>query len=544
VKRAGIPGGEPLLLVHLALGALLLVIVTATLADPDLWGHLRFGRDVVAAGAIPKSDVYSFTADRPWINHEWLAEVLMYAAYAKGRTPGLVAFKAGLALATIGVVLWSLRRFRPPPMTYDVVAVVTVVGILWRIQTLRPQVFSLFLFALLLLTLSEAARGRTRALLGVPPIMALWVNLHGGWLLGMSTLAIWLAVALIERHQGTRRRVILCGAGLGAALATLANPYGVQLWMFLLETVGQRRPDILEWASIPGIPLGAATPWIVSVAAAGFALLRSPLPYRPRDLAVIGVLAILAFRVNRLDGFLAIAVGVLLAPEFAQLWPARSTGAAPWLGTAPSPGAAPCLGTAPSRGAAPLPGPAPSSGARNRPGTPNRRAAIAVTLVAAVAMSLPVERMIARSLTCLELTPEWLPEPEATDLIRAGRLQGNVLTWFDWGEYIIWQFGPDLKVSIDGRRETLYSDELLASHYRFYRNESDAVGSLAVGFPESLHADYIWLPRRFPVVDALRQHGWETAFEGPVSILFSRRAGPRLAVADPRLSSPRCFPGP
>ena len=530
--RAAIPWGEPLLLVHLALGALLLVIVTATLADPDLWGHVRFGRDVVAAGAIPKSDVYSFTADRPWVNHEWLAEVLMYAAYAKGGTPGLVAFKAGLALATIGVVLWSLRRFRPPPMTYDVVAVVTVVGILWRIQTLRPQVFSLFLFALLLLTLSEAARGRTRALLGVPVIMALWVNLHGGWVVGMGTLAVWLAVALIEPHQGARRRLIFCGAGLGAAIATLANPYGVRLWTFLLETVGLRRPDILEWASISGIPLGAAIPWIVSVAAAGFVLVRSPLPYRPRDLAVIGVLAVLAFRVNRLDAFLAIAVVVLLAPEFAQLWPARSPGAAPWLGAAPPPGAARS------------PGPAPSSGARNRPGTTNRRAAIAVTLVAAVAMSLPVERMIARSLTCLELTPEWLPEPEATEFIRAGRLQGNVLTWFDWGEYIIWQFGPGLKVSIDGRRETLYSDEQLASHYRFYRNESDAVGSPAVGFPESLHADYIWLPRRFPVVDALRQQGWETAFEGPVSILFSRRTGLRLAAADPRLSSPRCFPGP
>jgi hypothetical protein len=162
-----------------------------------------------------------------------------------------------------------------------------------------------------------------------------------------------------------------------------------------------------------------------------------------------------------------------------------------------------------------------------------------VTLVAVAAMSLPVERMIAQSLTCLELTPEWLPEPEATAFIRANRLQGNVLNWFDWGEYIIWQFGPDLKVSIDGRRETLYSDALLASHYRFYRSESDAVG-----FPESLHADYIWLPRRFPVVDSLRRQGWETAFEGPVSILFSRRASRPSAAAGPQLSSPRCFPGP
>jgi hypothetical protein len=153
-------------------------------------------------------------------------------------------------------------------------------------------------------------------------------------------------------------------------------------------------------------------------------------------------------------------------------------------------------------------------------------------------MSLPAEQMISRSLMCLELVPEWLPEPEAAEFIRANTLQGNVLNWFDWGEYIIWQFGPDLKVSIDGRRETLYSDARVASHYRFYQNEPDAVG-----LPERLHVDYIWLPRRVPVVDTLRRQGWATAFEGPVSILFSRRTDRKFAAAGARLSSPRCFPG-
>jgi hypothetical protein len=509
-----IPWGEPLLLVHLALGVLLLVIVTSTLADPDLWGHLRFGRDVIAAGAIPKADGYSFTSDRPWVNHEWLAEVLMYAVYATGGISGLIAGKAGLAVATLAVVLWSLRRFRPSPATYDVVGVVTIVGILWRIQTIRPQIFSLLLFALLLLALSQAGRGRLRALVAVPVIMALWVNLHGGWLLGMGALAIWLAVALVEPRQNWRRRAILCGAGLSAALATLANPYGVHLWTFLWETVGLRRPDILEWASISGIPFGAATPWIVSVTAAGFVLVRSPLPRRPRDLAVIGMLAVLAFRVSRLDGFLAIAVVVLLAPEFAQLW---VTGSSRGLT---------------ARGES-------HHGPLNGLTAPHRKAAIAVTLIAAAAMSLPAGRMIVQSLTCLDLISEWLPDPEAAEFVRANSLHGHVLNWFDWGEYIIWQFGPDLKVSIDGRRETLYSDAQLASHYAFYRNESDALG-----FPERIHADYIWLPRRLPVVDALKRQGWETAFEGPVSIVFSRRTDRQFASAAPRLASSRCFPGP
>ena len=136
----------------------------------------------------------------------------------------MIALQAGVALATLGVILWSLHRFRPSPWTWDILIVVTVVGILWRIQTIRPQLFSSVLFALLLLALSEAARGRTRALIGVPVIMALWVNLHGGWLVGLGTLAIWLAVALVEPGQDWRRRAVFLGTGLTAAMATLANP--------------------------------------------------------------------------------------------------------------------------------------------------------------------------------------------------------------------------------------------------------------------------------------------------------------------------------
>ena len=275
------------------------------------------------------------------------------------------------------------------------------------------------------------------------------------------------------------------------------------MWMFLRETVGLTRPDILEWAPISSIPFGAAIPWIVSVTAGAFVLIRSSLPFRPRDLAVVVVLAVAAFRVNRLDAFLAIAVVVLLAPEFAQLGSQRS------------------------------------SDLKNPRPAPHRRAAVAVTLIAAAFMSLAAGRAIVRGLTCLDLVSGSVPEQEATEFIRANRLRGNLLNWFDWGEYIIWQFGPDLKVSIDGRRETVYSDALLAAHYRFYRDEPDARD-----FPQRIRADYIWVPRRFAVVDTLKRQGWETAFEGPVSILFSRRTDHRFVEVGRHPSLSRCFPGP
>ncbi|MDH3256371.1 MAG: hypothetical protein OEM27_02040, partial [Nitrospinota bacterium] len=45
-------------------------------ADPDLWGHIRFGQDIWEQGEVHDTDPFSYTAEgQPWINHEWLMEV-------------------------------------------------------------------------------------------------------------------------------------------------------------------------------------------------------------------------------------------------------------------------------------------------------------------------------------------------------------------------------------------------------------------------------------------------------------------------------------
>jgi hypothetical protein len=64
-----------------------------TPADADLWGHLAFGPRHRATSQPIQSDNYSFTADRPWINHEWLSEVVFFSVYRIAGAPGLIAFK-------------------------------------------------------------------------------------------------------------------------------------------------------------------------------------------------------------------------------------------------------------------------------------------------------------------------------------------------------------------------------------------------------------------------------------------------------------------
>src|SRR5262245_29768663 len=67
---------------------LLLVAAIPTNADPDLWGNLRFGLDILSIHRISTVDLYSFTQDVPWINHEWLAQVTMAIAYTVAGTLG------------------------------------------------------------------------------------------------------------------------------------------------------------------------------------------------------------------------------------------------------------------------------------------------------------------------------------------------------------------------------------------------------------------------------------------------------------------------
>ena len=100
---------------------------------------------------------------------------------------------------------------------------------------------------------------------------------------------------------------------------------------------------------------------------------------------------------------------------------------------------------------------------------------------------------------------------------------------------MIWHFGPDLKVSMDGRRETVYSPAVVDAHMRFY-----AGGPGAVQYAEDLRPDYILIPAALPVVEELVSHGWRSACRGPTSVLLTRRdVVPCDARAEPRV---RFFP--
>ena len=96
------------------------------------------------------------------------------------------------------------------------------------------------------------------------------------------------------------------------------------------------------------------------------------------------------------------------------------------------------------------------------------------------------------------MNDEGLPEAEAVAFVRENNLHGRMITWFDWGEYAIWFGRPELRVSLDGRRETVYSEAVVDEQLAFARGDASAAG-----VAERYGADWIWLPTEAAVLPSL-----------------------------------------
>jgi hypothetical protein len=479
---------------QLWLGALvqfvILGLLALTAADADLWGHLTFGHDVLSSGHVVQVDRYSFTRDLPWINHEWLAEVLMAAAWQAAGAVGLTTLKLALVAGAGAFVLAAWRPFHLAPAWKDALLFVTALGVWPLVATIRPQAFSILLCAAFLFLLGQVRAGRGWARLVVPALFAVWVNTHGGWLVGAGILAIFTACALIDLALPLRLRLAILLMAVASAAACLVNPYGVRMLDFLLTTVRPERADIPEWQPVTSLPLPALVLWTLPMAVAVIALIRRRREAPLWAWLTIAMLAVGSMRVARLGGFFALAVGMLVAPLAA-------------------------------------------SARREADGTSRGidwTAIGAAICAAALAIAIFGRRV--------SMDAAWTPEPGAVEFARSRGLHGRLLTWFDYGEYAIWHLGPTLTVSMDGRRETIYSVAVRNRHTEIYRNGPGAIVAVA-----ELRPDYIWLPKSLPVVSHLESVGWHPYYVGPRSVILGLQ--PADLVRDDRpVPGRRDFPGP
>src|SRR5262245_2461782 len=461
--------------------------------DPDLWGHVRFGLDTLTNGRLSITDPYSFTQDVPWINHEWLSEIAQAIAYRGAGVLGLMLLKA-VVLGTAFLLLARQTAGVPVEWRWWMLAA-AIVGVAPAAFTMRPQLWTLLFVPLVWLALN---RGWWFA---IPLVFGVWANLHGGWIVGMGVGGLWLVGRTIDRRG---RMPIAAAAALAAGLlATLINPYGWQLWRFLFMTVRPWR-DITEWRPLwEQDDFSSAIVWLVVAA-----VIVVPTVVRRRSaLTWTGMLPAAWLGVSSL--FVA-----RLVPLFAEV--ALLGLAVAW--------------TAEAQMEQPL---RTQSIADSQP--PRRPARFLIVDAAAIAAIVLVN--LASQTRCLTIGRDaWTPDLQAASALDSTMAQGRLVLPFNWGQYAIWHFGPRLRVSIDGRRETVYSQRMLEVQAATARGLPAGIEFLSQTRPE-----YVWLSTTAgaPALAWLKSNNYRVDVHTDRSFVATRADLPPLAMSAPKS---RCFP--
>jgi len=177
-----------------------LIIFSANIEikDLDLWLHLAAGRFIVDHGAIPQMDVLSFVlSGTPWINHEWLFQVIVHWIYQAGGADGLILMQVIVVTLTFLLLLiLGCRHERQFAPTFILLLVLLVYQLR---MTFRPDIYSLLFLTIYIFILCLFARKRS-SLLILFFVQILWVNMHGFFILGPLIVGIGFVSEWGKRH--------------------------------------------------------------------------------------------------------------------------------------------------------------------------------------------------------------------------------------------------------------------------------------------------------------------------------------------------------
>jgi hypothetical protein len=462
------------------------VALSLNVADPDLWGHIQYGRDALAHG-LSSTTTYSYVArGYPWINHEILAEIALATIADSSGGSGLLMLKCVLGVAIVGTMLFRARRQGAGLISACVwtLLIAITLGNHW---SLRPQLVSYVCFASLLALLSYCFAGweghcelsfdwlarwrgkptkdlpppeysfeRLKLLWLVPPLFMIWTNSHGGFLAGLCVYLAYLTFRGIEavsrkgREAGVLvRRFALMGAA--AVVATFLNPYGPRFHLWLYQDLAVPRPEIVEWRA-PELFNTQFVPFWLLVVAAVASIARSR---RPRDVTHVAILVLILWQAlmhHRHIAFFAIACGWWLPMHFDSLLERLGIGHRFQTDEERLYGWAP-----------------PSSNAFCACLSLRAQQAMALFLVAAICLST--------GQLCFRLTKLKVDKGEypvaAFDYIARQGLTGKMVCTFNWAQYALAAFGPHgdgqpgILVQVDGRFRTSYSQEMMDMHFDF-----------------------------------------------------------------------------
>ena len=487
-----------------------LYTVGNNIADPDLWGHVQYGRDVLRDGMIHPTTTYSFTANGyRWINHENISEILMAGAVDMFGIWGLQFGKFLLAASIFIVILRCAVKNGLGASAAGMVVMLVAANLAFH-WSFRPQLLSFFCCTLMLWILNYSFSGwqehylrriektdaenqgsfdtkRLKLLWLMPAVLCLWANSHGGFVAGVGIYLAYLGGRTVEALYfrrsaafGIVKRFVLMG--VVGMLGTLINPYGPGLLQWLASSLIHPRPEINDWHPV-GLLSANGTRLLLAVALVAIAFAFSK---RKRDWTHIVIMTLVLWQSLehvRHIAFFALLLGFWIPPHLASLLQQAKR-----FGNSRQPDES-------------LP--------RH---TGLLRAACAIGFV--VLVSLCMWRM-----SDLRVEKQEYPV-SAFQFIADRDLDGRMVVTFNWAQYAIAAFGgrnaelPYCPVAFDGRFDTCYPQEIVDMHFDFVIGDQG---------PGSRYRS----PNSPPIDDTRALH-----FGQPELVLISRRQKPSVRVME------------
>ncbi len=246
--------GRARALVPLCVGAgaylFFLYIGDTLLQDSDSFWQIGIGQWILDQHALPYTDSYSFTRPgAPWISTSWLSQVLFAISYAQWDWAGPVILTA-LAVALSAAILVDLLDAHLEIPRAVLFAMLAVVLSLHHILA-RPHMLALPAMVAWGGMLMKAADRKVAPSWYWLPLMSLWANLHGGFVLGLVLIGPMSLVAIWDMESDKQVRLLLRWFlfGVAALAASCITPYG---WRTLLGatnilSLGELLSVISEW---------------------------------------------------------------------------------------------------------------------------------------------------------------------------------------------------------------------------------------------------------------------------------------------------------
>ncbi len=487
-------------------GLAILAMAVRPSIDSDTWWHLRAGSWMLENGRWLVVDPFSLTRQgQAWLYPGWLAQIALAADFRAFSFAGLDLLTGGMVLLAF-ICLWPLLEAGPLVRGFVLILAASASGVFW---SARPQIFSLALTGAFVALLEAQRLGHIRLWWALPLGMLLWVNLHGGFAVGLLLIGLYtfgeiVDIALAPLRGAVRsevwseRRRVLQDWLMGGALSVVAvvfNPAGIRMILYPFHTVSINvlRQYIQEWQS-PDFHQLQMQPFLWMLILLMLAIAISRRRARPTELLLVATFAYLGLDAARNIGLFAIVAAPILARHLEEsLGPVRAR-------------------------------------LKRERQVPERLARL-LNLVILVLVAFGALIRIASQLpdSVNRLAIERTMPVAAVDYIQSHQPPGPMFNSYNWGGFVLWRLYPDYLSFVDGRTD-LFDDEILGSYLAAWSGQP----SWRPLF-EKWGIRLVLIEPEAPLASVLRSGGWQVLYQDSVAIVLAPpgrvRGSTRLPLA-------------